>query len=268
MNDTPPSSGIDMARAALAAARAAAKTRPEPLKKTRRTRGVARTGGRDPIGLAAAITGMMTERDWQPPETGGSILDQWPTIAPELADKVAAVRFEHDTGLLHLQPVSPAYATQLRMHQAQILRRIHEKTGQQAVRALRILAPGAAPSPGSGDTGAQPLAPAAADEAPVRTRENAHPGYRHTLDLALTHRPSSPHADPYTVEAIARQDQALRAKRLPDDEHAEYLAERERLERLAGPAPGSSEASRAAALAYKRAEAAGRTQPRRAFDAA
>ncbi|MDX2800168.1 DciA family protein [Streptomyces scabiei] len=271
MTDTQPtSSGVDLARAALAAARATAKTRPAEPKKTRRTRSVVRSGGRDPVGLAAAITGMMTERDWQPPETGGSILDQWPTIAPELADKVAAVRFEHGTGLLHLQPVSPAYATQLRMFQAQIVRRIHDKTGQQAVRALRILTPGPAPAPGSGDTGPQPLALAAppGPEAPVRTRETAHPGYRHTLDLALTHRPAREPADSYLLEAIAQQDRALRAKRLPEDEHTEYLAERERLERQAGPAPGSSEASRAAALAYKRAEAAGRTQPRRAFDAA
>ncbi|MDX3053004.1 hypothetical protein PV378_42060, partial [Streptomyces scabiei] len=74
-----------------------------------------------------------------------------------------------------------------------------------------------------------------------------------------------PHPD--LAPAIQQQDQALRAKRLPEDEHTEYLAERERLERLAGPAPGSVEASRAAALAYKRREAAGQT-PRRAFDAA
>lgn len=267
MTDIPQSSGVDLARAALAAARAAAKTRPvQPERKTRR-RSITRTGGREPLALAAAITGMMTERDWQPPEEGGSVLDQWPTIAPELADKVAAVRFEHDSGILHLRPCSPAYATQLRMFQAQIVRRIHDKTGQKAVRALRILAPGTAPVPGE-DAGAQsPVQDGPRTEAPVKTRETAHPGYRETLEAALTHRLTREPADPYTVEAIAAQDRALRAKRLPEDEHTEYLAERDRLERLAGPAPGSSEASRAAALAFKRRDAAG-LAPRRAFDVA
>ncbi|WP_052683163.1 DciA family protein [Streptomyces sp. FxanaA7] len=267
MTDTPPAeSGIDLARAALAAARAAAKTRPVQPVKTSRTRRVARTGGRDPLALGSAITGMMTERGWEPPEEGGSVLDQWPAIAPELVGKVAAVRLEHDTGVLHLKPVSDAYATQLRLFQPQILRRIREKTGNRAVRALRILAPGDT-SAARDETGprapGQPSAPA-----PVRTRETASDGYRTALELTLAHRPSREPADPYTVEAIQRQDQALRAKRLPESEHAEYLAERERLERLAGPTHGSSEASRAAALAYKHREAAGLTQPRRAFDVA
>ncbi|MBE4790309.1 DciA family protein [Streptomyces caniscabiei] len=268
MTDTPPSeSGVDLARAALAAVRAAAKTRPlQPVKPTRARR-VARTGGRDPLALGSAITGMMTERGWEPPEEGGSVLDQWPAIAPELVGKVAAVRLEHDTGVLHLKPVSDAYATQLRLFQPQILRRIREKTGTRAVRALRILAPGDTPA-ARDDTGPQPTGQAPAPEVPVRTRETASAGYRAALELSLAHRPSREPADPYTVDAIARQDQALRAKRLPEDEHAEYLAERERLERQAGPAPGSVEASRAAALAYKQREAAGLTQPRRAFDVA
>lgn len=262
MNQQP--SGIDLARAALAAARADAKTRPaQPQRKTRTTTGRrTRTVG-DPMGLGAAITAMMTERDWRPPETGGSILDQWPTIAPELVDKVAAVRFEHDTGVLHLRPVSPAYATQLRMFRPQILRRIHDKTGDQSVRDLRILPPGAAAGSDPEPAGEETTTPAV--EAPVKTRETAHPGYRATLEAALTHRPDRQTTDPYVVEALARQEAALRAGRQPEDEHRDAIWE---IDRLTTNQPDPAEASRRAAIARARHEKAGGDVPRRLFGAA
>jgi predicted nucleic acid-binding Zn ribbon protein len=266
VTDTQPASGVDLARAALAAAKAAAKDRPtQPQKKTTRTRRVARTGGRDPLALGSAITGMMTERGWEPPEAGGSILDQWPSIAPELADKVAAVRYEHDTGILHLRPASPAYATQLRMFRTALVRRIHETTGNRAVRDLKILAPGgagtAAPDP------AEPN-PAPAAEAPVRTRETASPGYRDTLAVALEHKPDRPPVNPYVEQAMRRQEAALRAGRQPESEHREAVWAEADAAEAAGPEPGSLEASLRAAIAYKRREQAGLTQPRRAFDVA
>jgi hypothetical protein len=251
-------SGVDLARAALAAARAAAKTRPtQPQKKTRRA---ARTTSRrpgDPMGLGAAITRMMTERGWQPPEEGGSILDQWPTIAPELADKVAAVRFEHDTGTLHLRPATHTYATQLRLYHAQILAKVQQSPSGATVRSLKILPPGAA-TPARADILSAPEAPR--EQAPVRTRATASPGYRATLQAALTHKPDRAPTDPYIVEAIERQERAARANRPADIHPLE--------DHRTGPAPGSVDASRAAALAFKRREAAGSDVPRRAFDVA
>lgn len=255
----PELSGVDLARSALLAARAAAKNSPAPQQKKRTRPGqrTTRTGGRDPIGLAAAITGMMGDRGWEPPEPGGSIIDQWPTIAPELVGKVAAERFEHDTGILHLRPVSPAYATQLRMFQAQTLRRIHEATDSRSVRALRILAPG-----GSAATDAPALeqtTPPIAD-APVRTRADGCLGYQDTRAIALEHRPEPAPVDPYTEQAMRRQEAALRAGR-PADTHPLDA------EQKAGPAPGSVEESLALARAYARQTRSGQT-PRRAFDVA
>ncbi|WP_371099856.1 DciA family protein [Streptomyces sp. PU_AKi4] len=257
-------SGIDLARAALAAARADAKTRPtQPQRKTRTTTSRrTRTYG-DPMGLGAAITAMMTERDWRPPETGGSILDQWASIAPELADKVAAVRFEHDTGTLHLRPVSPAYATQLRMFRPQILRRIHDKTGDQSVRDLRILPPGAASGSDSEPAVEETTTPA--PEEPVKTRETAHPGYRAALEAALTHRPERQPTDPYVVEALARQEAALRASRQPEDEHRDAVWE---IDRLTTNQPDPAEAVRRAAIARARQQKAGGDVPHRLFGAA
>ncbi|QLJ06776.1 DUF721 domain-containing protein (plasmid) [Streptomyces sp. NEAU-sy36] len=263
---TPQPSGVDLARTALAAARAAAKTRPtQSPKKTTRSRREARRGGRDPMALGTAITSLMADRGWTAPEAGGSILDQWPTIAPELASKVAAVRFEHDTGTLHLQPASAAYATQLRLFQMQILRRIHEKTGDRSVHRLRILPPGAGTAHSS-SLAEEP--PSAAVEAPVKTRQTASAGYRQALAAALEHRRPHQPTDPYTLKAMARQEAALRAGRQAEEEHVEGQWAQDDAERKAGPRPGSIEASIAAARAFKRREAAGLIQPRRAFDVA
>ncbi|MFJ6069004.1 DciA family protein [Streptomyces tendae] len=255
-------SGIDLARAALAAARADAKTRPtQPQRKRRTTSSTVRRPG-DPMGLGAAITRMMTERAWQPPETGGSILDQWPTIAPELADKVAAVRFEHDTGTLHLRPASDAYGTQLRLRQPQILTRIQQTPTGSSVRALKILAAGAA-APAHTETAPEPEKPQ--QPAPVRTRETASPGYRQALAAALDNRPAPPPINPYIEEARQRQIAALRANRQPESEHRDGVWEVDRLETAQA---RDDDASRRAAIARARHERVGGTTPRRAFDVA
>lgn len=259
-------SGADLARSALLAARAAAKNRPaqtERKKKTGPGRSTVRTSSGDPLALGAAITRMMGDRGWEPPEAGGSILDQWASIAPELVGKVAAERFEHDTGVLHLRPSSPTYATQLRLFQAQTLRRIHEKTGSRTVRALRVLAPGN--SPAAAGPGPD-LAPAAVLDAPVRTRDDGCPGYQDARAVVLEHRPERPPADPYVEAAMRRQEAALRAGRPPETEHRDAVWAHDDAERRAGPAPGSMAASEAAARAVARQARAGRT-PRRAFDA-
>lgn len=259
-------SGIDLARAALAAARADAKTRPtQPQRKRRPTTSTSTRRPGDPMGLGAAITRMMTDHGWEPPEPGGSILDQWPTIAPELIDKVAAVRFEHDTGTLHLKPISDAYATQLRMFQPQILRRIHDKTNSRSVRQLRILPPGIATAADAEP--AAPETPQPRQDTPVKTRDTAHPGYQHTLALALEHRGTRHHrVDPYEEEARARQEAALRAGRLPETEHREAMWE---IDRLTSQQPDQTEAVRQAAIARARHErAGGTTLPRRLFGAA
>ncbi|MET8571822.1 DUF721 domain-containing protein [Streptomyces sp. NPDC004783] len=251
-------SGIDLARAALAAARADAKTRPTQTQRKRRTTaGTSTRRPGDPMGLGAAVTRMMTERGWQPPDAGGSILDQWPTIAPELADKVAAVRYEHDTGTLHLRPATHAYGTQLRLHQPQILARVQQSPSGATVRALKILPAGTAPAPAT-ETVTEPEKPR--ELAPVRTRETASPGYREALAAALDHRPAPPPANPYLEEARQRQIAALRANRQPETEHRDAVWE---VDRLTAAQARDEEASRRAAIARARHERAGGTEPRR-----
>lgn len=177
-------SGRDLARIALHNARKAAKTPAADKRADRRKRQSARrTDGRDPMALGAAITHLMDDHAWEAPAAGGSIIDQWPTIAPELAGKVAAERFDATTGTLHLRPCSPAYGSQMRMFQRQMVERINAKAGSTAVRAIRVLAPGSvAPSTPAADSDPGPgtARPLAAD-APVRTRDDAAPGFHRAL---------------------------------------------------------------------------------------
>lgn len=215
-------SGVDLARVALANARAAAKTAPRQAPRKRTGARVAR-GGREPLAFGDALMRMMAERGWEAGVGGGSILDQWPTIAPELAGKVAAERFDETTGTLSLRPGSPAYATQLRLHQRQVLARIQAAPGGTAVKAVDILPVGnlAPTTAAADDVLPKPaVAPVPEDRAPTA-------GYLRALAVHRDHhRPPAGVVDltEQIARARARQEAALRAHRLPDEDGAEYRA--------------------------------------------
>jgi predicted nucleic acid-binding Zn ribbon protein len=263
MAETPSASGADLARQALAAARATAKNRPAVgPKKPRRTR-AARGEGRDPQGLGQLLERMTAEQGWTDNLGGGNLIDQWAHICPtELATTVQPVAYDADRGLLSLRPSSPAYATQLRLFQQQLAKHLNTQLGRPAVRAIRVLPVGATTPTADGVP--EPQQPAE-PEAPVRTRETASPGYRAALEAALAHRTEPRPTDPYVTEALERQETALRTKREPEDAHRDAIWE---LDRLASQEVDRSEAVRRAAIARKRAEAAGTALPRRLFGAA
>lgn len=264
MTETPAASGADLARMALAAARANAKTAPAPAaKKTRRGPRPARGEGRDPQGLATILGKLQAEQGWDAGLNGGNLLDQWATIAPtELATTVQAVAYDPDRGILELRPASPAYATQIRLFQQQLVAHLNRQLGKPAVRSIRVLAPG-----GDQRTTAEALEPEtpAAPVGPVKTRDNAHPGYQTTLALALEHRGHHERVNPYEEQARARQEAALRAGRQHEGEHREAVWETDRLETTR---VDQAEAVRQAAIARARHEKAGGTEPRRLFGAA
>jgi hypothetical protein len=240
MNEPAEQGGVDLARVALQAAKQAAKSRgTAPVHRDtarRRKASMRRTDGREPLSLAAAVTTMMSERAWQAPVAGGSLVDRWADLAPELGGKVAPVRFRAETGVLELRPASPAYGTQLRLLGQQLVARINAKlsegqTGTAApalVRAIRVLPAAAPPVP---ETAAAAGSPApVAEPGPVRTRETASAGYRQAL--AAHHAAKGEHADPVTSAvraAIERQDQALRQYREAEAEFADGQAAGEQL---------------------------------------
>lgn len=204
-------SGVDLARVALQAAKATARKRGEQpgAGKPRRVRTgrAVRGDGREPVGLAAAFQQLVTERAWEVPAACGTVLQQWPAIAPDLAPHVKAVGFDADQGRLNLLPDSPAYATQLRMSTARLIAMANKATDREAVRSIRVLPPGTHTSAPAADVPPK-------QAGPVRTREEASGGYRQAL--AAHHAAKPKQGDwltPAVRAAIERQDQVLRERR-------------------------------------------------------
>ncbi|MFJ4710123.1 DciA family protein [Streptomyces anulatus] len=260
-NTTP--SGADLARIALQSARAAAKSAPQPKRTRTTTIRNQRSGGREPLPLALSLSRMVAERGWVTPAaeaaTAGSVIDQWPAIAPELTGKVNAVHFDTSTRTLHLRPATPAYRTQLTLHQKQITAKINDAIGPDAVRHLKILRPAALTSPSSHD--ARTPAPAAAPQ-PAATprqeaREEAPEGYREAIAAHRATWTRQQHTNPRIQAAAERQ---LRERLREPVEH--FADGRQALEELRAKAAAQqrvrpSEVSRARALQRLAVERAG-----------
>lgn len=264
MTDTPQLSGKDLARQALAAYKATSRTQPSTPAKPTRKRTIRRGDGRDPITLAAAITALGADIPLDTGVAGGNIIDQWPTLCPQYAGSVQPVHYDEQRGRLDLRPGSHAYAAQLQLFGGQLAKQINDKLGRPVVRSIRVLPVGTVPQHDAYTAVYASPAETAQPETPVKTRETASAGYRAALEAALTHRFERQPTNPYLAEAIARQDAALRAKRLPETEHRDAQWE---LDRLTSQQPDLDEETRRAAIARKRAEQAG-TEPRRLFGAA
>ncbi|OKJ10597.1 hypothetical protein AMK21_30460 [Streptomyces sp. CB00316] len=266
MNETTTASGADLARIALQAARAAAKSAPQPKRTRTTTTRNQRSGGREPLPFADALSRMVAERGWASPAaaaaTAGTVIDQWPAIAPELAGKVEAVHFDTATDTLHLRPSTPAYRTQLTLHQQQIVAKVNTVVGPDTVRHLEILRPAALSSPHhTPPSDARTPAPAAPPQ-PVATsgesaRQEAPEGYREAIAAHRATWTRQRHTNPEIQAAAERQ---LRDRlREPEENFADG---RQALAELHARATAQqqvrpSDASRARALQRLAAERAG-----------
>lgn len=171
-------SGVDLARVALQAAMEAArkngggqkaKSKPQVVPTVQRD-------GREPMGLGAALSALVTEQAWTLPAAGASLCEQWAAIAPDLAGHVAAVGFDPDSGQFTVCPELSAWATKARLKQARGIAAANAAAGRTVVRSLRILPPGTVPAPDPADN-----APARTSMGPVKTRETVCEGYRRAL---------------------------------------------------------------------------------------
>ncbi|MEV6810432.1 DUF721 domain-containing protein [Streptomyces sp. NPDC051132] len=204
--------GVDLARQALSAAREAVKKNgaTQTKKPKRRTGTVACRDGRDPLRLGTAIGMMVTERGMVAPAVGGSVLAQFDDIlaaaAPDLAGQVQAVGFAADTGRLDVAPDAPAYGTQLHWSAPKLITAANEWVQGANVRTVRVLAPApvkAGPVTAAAAPAPQPAVPAA----PMEGRTPPQ-GYRRAIEA---HRQAArpPLADPAIVEAVERQTAAM-----------------------------------------------------------
>ncbi|WP_326611392.1 DciA family protein [Streptomyces scopuliridis] len=167
----PESSGVDLARVALRAAKEQARARGAAVqqkKQARRGGGLrsgARADGRDPLPLGAAINRLITERGWETPAAVGGVMGRWPQIVGEdVAKHCVPQRYDdgNDERVLTVQCDSTAWATQLRLLAPRLVARLNEDLGQGTVRMIKVLGPGGPPqrygrlrapgSKGPGDT--------------------------------------------------------------------------------------------------------------------
>ncbi len=156
-------SGLDIAREALAAARADARSKglnlrtsasfPEsrstPQTSRARLRGSARgeelrsgpgPDDRDPQGLARAVDRLTTERGWGVELAVGSVLGRWDEFVG--ADVAAHAQPEGFTdGTLVVRTDSTAWATQLRLLAPTLRRHLDAELGAGVVRRISVLGP-------------------------------------------------------------------------------------------------------------------------------
>lgn len=138
-----PLSGVDLARAALAKARHAAREKGVAAPVKRRaggSRGGARRDAGDPELLGETVARLLVERGWDVPAAVAGVTERWGEIAgSELADHCRPEKF--DSGVLHLVAESTAWATQVRLLVPQLHGRIDEVIGHGIVTRIEVRGP-------------------------------------------------------------------------------------------------------------------------------
>lgn len=144
-----PKSGIELAREALAQAKADAKRRgaqPGQTRKKRSRSGSRREPGRggDPTAFGPAIRELLAARGWQERVAVGGVFGRWPQIVgPELAEHTEPQTFED--GILVVAADSNTWATQLRLLSATLVKRLNEELGHGTVQRVKVVGPASAP---------------------------------------------------------------------------------------------------------------------------
>lgn len=146
--------GMDLVRRALEEARGAAKSQGKDVGRGRTsspTRRVAGRGSRrawsgpgpdsrDPQKLGFATMDLARTRGWTTRVAEGAVFGQWSTVVGEQIAEHAAPTALQD-GVLTVTAESTAWATQLRMVQAQLLAKIAAGVGDGVVKSLKIVGP-------------------------------------------------------------------------------------------------------------------------------
>jgi predicted nucleic acid-binding Zn ribbon protein len=136
-------SGIDLARAALAEARARAREQGRAVRKVRPTEPRHSGSGpdsRDPQPFAAGISRLVAERGWEEVAARGVAIARWPeVVGPEIAAHTTAESCVD--GVLVVQAESTSWATQLRLLAATIVKAINTECGHGTVTRIDVRGP-------------------------------------------------------------------------------------------------------------------------------
>ncbi|WP_234794345.1 DUF721 family protein [Mycolicibacterium flavescens] len=144
--------GMDLVRRTLEEARGAARSQGKDVgrgnqRAPRRIAGSSRRrwsgpgpDGRDPQPLGTAATELARTRGWSGRVAEGAVFGRWASVVGDgIADHATPTSL-HD-GVLTISAESTAWATQLRMVQAQVLAKIADAVGDGVVKSLRIVGP-------------------------------------------------------------------------------------------------------------------------------
>ena len=149
--------GMDLVRRTLEEARSAARDQGKQVGQGRRPptaggRGAPKRGrrrwsgpgpdARDPQPLGGAVGDLAKTRGWTPRVAEGTVFAQWPAVVGEQIAEHATPTVLRD-GVLSVVAESTAWATQLRMVQAQLLAKIAAAVGDGVVTSLKITGPSA-----------------------------------------------------------------------------------------------------------------------------
>jgi predicted nucleic acid-binding Zn ribbon protein len=94
---------------------------------------------RDPVRLGDAVTAAASKQGWGGALVEGAITTEWALIVgPEIADHVTIEAYLPRTKELVLLADSPAWATQVRLLQRQVLAKIAQQVGLGAVTRISI----------------------------------------------------------------------------------------------------------------------------------
>jgi len=100
----------------------------------------------DPERLGTAIEGLIDFHGWQEAAAAGSVFGRWAEIVgPELAAHTRPDGLED--GELTVTADSTAWATQVRLLAAQLVRRLGDELGDGTVRRVKVRGPAAAAGP-------------------------------------------------------------------------------------------------------------------------
>jgi predicted nucleic acid-binding Zn ribbon protein len=144
--------GMDLVRRTLEEARGAARSQGKDVGRgrgspPRRVAGASRRrwsgpgpDSRDPQPLGAATRDVARTRGWSGRVAEGAVFGRWPGVVGEQIAAHARPASLRD-GVLTISAESTAWATQLRMVQAQLLAKIAAAVGDGVVNSLRIVGP-------------------------------------------------------------------------------------------------------------------------------
>ena len=145
--------GMDLVRSTLEEARGAARVQGKDVGRgrsspnRRRVAGTSRRrwsgpapDGRDPQLLGALTRDLARTRGWSGRVAEGSVFGRWPGLVGEQIAAHASPTSLND-GVLTVSAESTAWATQLRMVQAQLLAKIAAAVGDGVVTSLKIVGP-------------------------------------------------------------------------------------------------------------------------------